>query len=112
MNVNTSRCRCLPNYFDNLTAACIRCPSGCSACTSTTYCTYCHPNFYLRPDNLCYTTCLSRFFANADTWTCQACPYDCYDCDGSGNCLTCSPVIDFRVLTHATQRCLPLIGYY
>ena len=33
-------------------------------------------------------------------------------CDGNGNCLSCSPIIDFRVIAVTTRRCLPLIGYF
>ena len=107
-----SRCLPLDGYFDNLARIALKCPAGCFTCTSTTLCTSCSANYFLRPDNLCYSTCLPRYYANPSTWTCVKCPFDCYQCNGNGKCLSCSPVVDYRILTARTSRCLSLVGHF
>ena len=109
----TSRCVPLPGYFDDsVSVVCGQCASGCSVCSNGTFCTSCFVDFYLRGDQLCYSTCLAYFFANRNSLTCDPCPYDCYTCTSTGNCLSCNDTVDFRTLNTSTSRCVPLTGYF
>ena len=54
------------------------CPSNCNSCPNATECSLCNPNFYLRQDKLCYSTCLAGYYQNATTGTCDSCPSICY----------------------------------
>jgi proprotein convertase subtilisin/kexin type 5 len=40
------------------------------------------------------------------------CPYDCFTCNAQGQCLSCNASADFRTLSAATSRCLPMAGYF
>ena len=88
------------------------CPSSCLKCKSYAICLECAPGFFLRSDQLCYSSCPSRFFPDSIDKVCVACPYDCLTCDANGNCLTCNSTSDFRSLSNSSFRCLPLVGFY
>jgi len=90
--------RCLPllGYFDNLTAVSVKCPTGCSFCTNLTYCSTCFAGYFLSIDNLCYSSCPSRTYANNVSRTCQACYFTCLTCSQPKLCASCSSAVDFR----------------
>lgn len=81
-------------------------------CSNSTACSQCFPDFYLRADRICYSTCLPRTFPNKGTLTCEGCPYDCLTCDAANNCLTCDASTDHRGLNSSSGRCVPLDGYF
>jgi proprotein convertase subtilisin/kexin type 5 len=112
LNIANGRCIPLQGYFDTHISACGLCPAGCSACSNLTFCSNCQDNYFLRGDNICYQSCLNRFFPDPTLKTCRACPFDCQTCLPSGNCLTCDAYGDHRALDNGTSRCLPLSGFF
>ena len=90
--------------------ACGYCPTPCKTCLSSVYCYSCQTGYYLRHDQLCYSSCLVRTYAHS-SFNCLACPYDCYTCNSAGNCTSCSAT-DFRLLNSTINRCIPFEGYY
>ena len=59
----------------------------------------------------CYDVCPIRYSTDNLYFECNSCPYDCYECNAQGACTECSADIDFRQL-NASNRCVPLDGYY
>jgi len=98
-------------YFDNKTSVCIACPANCLFCKSLTLCTVCLRGAFMASDNLCYTQCPNRQFANNQTGTCQSCPYDCLTCNVEGRCLSCNSE-DIRKLDSLSGRCVALPTYF
>ena len=91
----------------------LSCPSNCDSCSSSTVCTTCSSSYYLRADNLCYSSCLAGTFASSSNRTCVACPTGCVTCFSQTLCLTCSssPTAYFlRTDTLCYTSCLA--GYY
>lgn len=74
--------------------------------------TTCGPStpYLLLSTKTCYDTIPPRSFVEYNEI--QNCPYDCYTCTSNTQCATCSADIDFRTLDPATNRCVPLSGYY
>ena len=105
-NATTKRCDPLPKYFNNFVTVALPCPQGCLICQTTYSCILCSPNYFKRTDNLCYSSCPSRFYAQIGTQICISCPFDCFTCDENHNCLTSSAQFDFRVLNGT--RCSPM----
>lgn len=67
------------------------CPLGCDSCSSGTACATCSFGFYLRSDNLCYSSCLNGTFPNSGSRTCDSCPTGCATCTSLTACQTCQP---------------------
>ena len=112
INNQTSRCDPSVGYYESGVTVAALCPEGCATCINGQACDSCVSGFYLRADNLCYTTCLPRFFKNTTARTCEHCDYDCYTCASAGSCLTCNETLDFRQFNSTTSRCDPMVGYY
>jgi len=102
----------MTQYFDNLATFCVACPANCLICKSLTLCIVCLSGAFMNTlNNLCYTQCPERLFANNSTSSCQVCTYDCYTCSADGTCLSCSSS-DNRQLDTFTQRCVAMFGYF
>jgi proprotein convertase subtilisin/kexin type 5 len=112
LNSTSHRCVPLPGYYESGVTVSVGCPAGCATCQNALLCLTCQTSFYLRADNLCYSTCPSRFFPNTTSLTCQACPYDCLTYDSTGGCLSCDLAIDHRQLYTGSGRCNPVAGYF
>ncbi len=58
---------CLAGTFGSSSnRTCTSCPNGCATCSSLTLCLTCSSSptsYFLRVDNLCYTTCLNGYYA-------------------------------------------------
>jgi len=84
LSIGGKRCVAKDHYFDNNVTVCALCASVCSTCTSLTSCTACETGYFLRNDNYCYDSCLSRYYGNIAYNKCENCPYDCYTCKNNG----------------------------
>jgi proprotein convertase subtilisin/kexin type 5 len=107
-----TRCVSLQGYYDNKITVSLKCPSTCATCSSPTACGVCLSGFYLRLDDMCYSTCPERYYADVLTRTCKACLYDCYTCSGPTACLSCNATTDHRALNATSNRCEPVQGYF
>lgn len=111
--LSSNRCVPLTGYYENNVTTAVLCPSGCLTCTSASFCTFCQGFYYFAPgDSLCHSSCPAHFYPDDTSHSCTACPYDCYTCLRSGSCLTCNAAAEFRQLSSATLRCVPLSGYF
>lgn len=106
--------RCIPKegYFETYSQTASPCPSTCLLCLSSTRCSKCRLGYMLSANYLCLSSCPERFVGNSELSTCEACPYDCLTCSISGQCLSCSQLVDYRLLSNSTARCVPLTGYF
>ncbi len=85
---------CLPGFYaENTNSTCVGCPTGCTTCSSLTNCLTCAfspTSYFLRLDNLCYTSCLGGYYAETNNNTCVSCPTGCATCSSLSLCLTCA----------------------
>ncbi len=66
-NDNLCYSSCLAGTFSSSSnRTCVTCPNGCATCSSLTLCLTCSSSptsYFLRVDNLCYTSCLDGYYA-------------------------------------------------
>ena len=109
---NLSRCLAMAGYYDNKTTISVKCPKGCYLCQSEQFCINCLPGYYLNLNFLCAVDCPPTFYRDNTTRVCRSCPYDCEQCDTNGKCFGCNEIVDFRVLSNSSYRCVPKRGYF
>jgi proprotein convertase subtilisin/kexin type 5 len=108
----TKRCIPLAGYFESFREASAACPSGCAECVSDKKCIFCQAGYLLNHSSLCSNTCADRYYPDLIIQECLACPHDCLTCNSLGECLSCSGILDFRLLSATSRRCVCNVGYF
>lgn len=101
---------CYDTCVGQITDDLLCCPDDCEMCSSMIVCTTCSLGFYLRSDQLCYSTCLVGTFSDINSRICELCPTDCAICSSSNACLMCLPSYYLRNDSLCYSSCL--VGYY
>jgi proprotein convertase subtilisin/kexin type 5 len=87
--LSASKCVPMPGYYESYSQVSSKCLSFCATCNSSANCMTCIPGYYLRADNLCYTSCLASFYADNASLTCRSCPTGCQLCVNLSMCTLC-----------------------